>query len=383
MYAPAAWTEPIRLRADAYAQATPPVGLLVLQGEDRSRRWIDAEALAWTGARPESIGASTSATGDVLSLTVRLRDPEGRGELRAGRFLAGSGAVRPLHLDGVSAIGRTRFGASMEIFAGVPVVARFGERSYDWALGGRVAQSFAQRATVGAAYVQRRDYGRLADEEIGADFAAAPARWLDFAGRSAVDLTSRGVSDAMGSVAARSGDFRVELFGGYRSPARLLPATSLFSVLGDIPSTRTGGTLSWRAAPRLDVLAIATGQLVAGYIGADVTARALLRTDDEGIGNVGIELRRHDQREARWTGARALAGVPVWRRIVRTSMEFELVVPDDPRGRGDVWPWGLIAVSWRAPYGIDVAAAAEASATPAVRREITALARVSWSWEAR
>jgi hypothetical protein len=47
-----------------------------------------------------------------------------------------------------------------------------------------------------------------------------------------------------------------------------------------------------------------------------------------------------------------------------------------------VWPWGLLAVSWRAPYGFEVASAAEAAATPTNRREITVLGRISWAWGA-
>jgi hypothetical protein len=373
--------DPIRLRADGYAQAKPPLGLLVLQGEDRTRPWLDAEGLAWMGARPDATNTS-SATGDVLTLTVRLRDPAGRGEVRVGRFLASMGAVRPLHLDGATAIARAPFGTSVEAFGGAPVVARFGDRTYDWAVGGRVAQSVARRATLGVAYLHRRDRGRLADEEIGGDFASAPFPWLDLAARSAFDLMSSGPSDALGSAALRAGDWRFEAFGTYRSPARLLPATSLFSVLGDVPATRAGGTVTWRAAPRLDVLATGAGQIQAGRVGAEGTLRGTLRTDDDGLGYVGLELRRRDFPDASWSGVRAVAAAPVWRRAVRTSMEFEIVRPDDPRGRGDVWPWGLLAVSWRAPYGFEVASAAEAAATPTNRREITVLGRISWAWGA-
>src|SRR5579859_3404936 len=74
----------LRLRADAFAQgqsdAQAPTGLLVLQGQDKIRPWITAEALVWGGGKPD-------ATGDVLVLMLRLRDPHGYGELRAGRFV--------------------------------------------------------------------------------------------------------------------------------------------------------------------------------------------------------------------------------------------------------------------------------------------------------
>src|SRR3984957_19452893 len=67
-------------RADALAGTSSPTGLIVLQGEDRTRPWVDAEGLVWAGAKP-------SATGDVLVLTMRLKDPKGHAEVRGGRFV--------------------------------------------------------------------------------------------------------------------------------------------------------------------------------------------------------------------------------------------------------------------------------------------------------
>src|SRR5262249_29623137 len=57
-----ATAEPLRLRGDALVQTQSPVGLVILQGEDRVRPWLDAEAVTWvgmTGAREP-----TAATGD-------------------------------------------------------------------------------------------------------------------------------------------------------------------------------------------------------------------------------------------------------------------------------------------------------------------------------
>ena len=42
--------DPLRLRSNAFAAAKPPVGLLTLEGVDRERGWISAEALVWVGA---------------------------------------------------------------------------------------------------------------------------------------------------------------------------------------------------------------------------------------------------------------------------------------------------------------------------------------------
>lgn len=364
--------DPLRLRGDALAQTRSPTGLLVLQGEDARRPWVSAEALAW-------LGTGEDRTGDVLTLTVKLRDPEGRAEARAGRFLVATGSVRPLHLDGASAVGRTPWGTSLEAFGGAPVVARFGGRAYDWAAGGRVAQNIAEKANLGVAYVHKRDRGVLADEELGLDFAAAPSRRFDVAARGAYDLVTTGLADALVSIGSRVSDFRFEAFGTRRSPSRLLPATSLFSVLGDVPSTRAGGTAKWYAAPRLDLLASAAAQIVDDRAGFEGSIRATLRTDDEGQGTLGLELRRQGIPGASWMGARGLASVPIVPRL-RASTEIEVAAPDDPRGRGDLWPWALVALGWQAPAGWEVAAAAEAASTATARRELVAMVRASFAW---
>lgn len=368
-----AGAQTLRLRADALAQTSSdtqtPAGLLVLQGQDQVRPWVDAEALVWTGAKPD-------ATADVLVLTVRVREPHGRAQLRAGRFVLATGAVMPVQIDGVDALGRTPWGMTAEVFGGIPVVPRFGARAYDWLVGGRVAQTVADAATLGVSYVQRREYGDVSNEELGADFAAAPARWCDLAARLAYDLVDPGIADALFSAAVRSSDLRLEVYGAQRSPSRLLPATSLFSVLGDFPSQSLGSTVRWRAAPRLDLLASGAAQSVGSELGGNGWLRSTLRLDDQGQGALGLELRRQDVSTAQWSGVRATAAVPLGRGL-RYSTEIEVVVPDQPDGRGVAWPWGLMALSWRSRAGWELAGALEASSTPQHRYETDAIVRLS------
>jgi hypothetical protein len=370
-YSSSAGADPLRLRGDALAEAQSPspTGLIVVQGEDTVRPWVSAEALVWAGAKP-------GVTADVLVLTARLREPHGFGEMRVGRFILATGAILPVQLDGADAILRAPWGSSVETFGGMPVVPRFGARAYDWLAGARVAQSLAARATVGLSYIERRTYGDISDDEVGADFAAAPVRWFDLAAHGSYDLTSPGISEARASAAARIPDFRFELFASQRSPSRLLPATSLFSVLGDFPSQMVGGTMRWNAAPRLDLLASGAGQSVGASLGGNGWVRAALKLDDHGDGNVGLELRRQDVSTAQWTGIRAIGAFPLGHGF-RYSTELELAAPDHPDGRGVVWPWGLLALAWRSHTGWEVAGALEASSTPVHRYESDALLRVS------
>jgi len=371
-----AGADPLRLRADAVAdtqtETQSPTGLVVLQGEDKLRPWLGVEGLVWTGTKP-------GLTGDVLVLALHMREPHGYGELRVGRFVVATGAIFPVQIDGAEAIGRTPWGSTLEAFGGAPVVPRFGARTYDWLAGVRVAQHVASTVTMGVSYMQRRDDGEISNEELGADFAAAPAPWLDVAAKGAYDLTSPGIADGRVSAATRVDAYRFELFASEQSPGRLLPATSLFSVLGDFPSEMIGGTVRWAAAPRLDVLASGAGQLVGAELGMNAWIRSTLRFDEHGKGSIGLEVRRVDVSAARWTGFRVVGMQPLGGGF-RFSSELEVAVPDDPNGRGVAWPWGLAALGWRSK-GWEVAGAIEAASTPEYRYEANALARLSRTLE--
>jgi hypothetical protein len=370
--------DPIRLRGDAIAEARAPAGLVVLQGEDRARPWVSAEGLVWAGAGNP---VSPDATADVHVLAVRLRDPRGLGEVRGGRFVFATGAIRPVLIDGLSGIAHAPWGSSVELTAGAPVVPRFATRPYEVVVGGRIAQTLASRATIGGSYVQERSHAELAREEAGLDFAAVPASAIDLAGRAAYDLTSPGIAEALATASARSQSLRVEIFATHRSPSRLLPATSLFSVLGDFPSEAVGSTVRWLAAPRLDLFATAAGQAAGGDLGGNVSTRALLRLDDSGDKSIGAELRREHVSTARWTGARVVWSSPIAGHF-RASSELELVVPDEPHGRGAVWPWALGALSWRASEW-EIAGAVEAASTPEHTFETDAIVRLSRVLEIR
>ena len=159
------------------------------------RPWLDAEALVWTGAG----AGEPSSTGDVLVLMLRLREPHGYAEMRAGRFVLATGAVRPVQIDGVDAIVRAPWGSTVETFGGLPVVPRFGARAYDWLVGGRVAQRIANTATLGVSFVQRERTEKSPNKELGADLGRAPARWLDLAAFGAYDVESPGIAEARAS----------------------------------------------------------------------------------------------------------------------------------------------------------------------------------------
>lgn len=370
----AARAEPYRLRVDAvgYSQSPQsPVGLIVVQGEDRSRPWIDTEALVWAG--------NGTNGADALVMMVRLHDPKKWGELRLGRQFLTAGAVRPVHLDGADAHVRLPTGTTVQVFGGVPVAPQLAYNAYDWVSGARLGQNIGRDTTTGVSYLQRRDAGRLAFEEVGFDFASTPTRWFDLATRGAWDLVNPGLTEASTSIAGRFGNLRPEIYASHRSPSRLLPATSLFSALGDTPSEVIGAAVPWRLYPRLDLLPTAGARIVGTDVGLDATLRTTLRLDDRGEGALMLEVRRQDSMPERWTGVRVGARVPVTARL-RASTELEIVAPDDPRGRGTVWPWALVAMRYLPGDKWEIAGAVESASTPKNAFELNAMLRLSRTW---
>ena len=363
--------DPLRLRGDALATAQAPTGLLVLQGDDTLRPWMSAEALVW-------LGAGDAAEADALTIAVFLHDPRGRASVRLGRQVMAVGALRPVHTDGAHALVRLPWRMTLESFGGLPVVPRFGPRAYDWLVGARVGQALGP-ASLGLAWMQRRDHGALDTHELGVDAQLAPEGPFDLGATAAWDLVSPGLAEARLSAAWRARAWRLEVWGSQLSPAHLLPATSLFSVLGDVRSLRAGALVRWRAAPRLDLWLGGGGTRHDDDTGVDADVRVQLRLDDAGDGALGLELRRDGGADGGWSGVRLTARVPVatgW----AVASELELVRPDR-QDRGALWPWGLVALSWHPARAWEAAAALEASASPEDVYRVDALARVSRSWE--
>ncbi len=381
--APPAEAEPLRLRGDALAGTPSPVGLLVLDGDGELDEWLTAEGMVWLGAGAgtgDRMDPSGDPTGDALVMALRARGVGGRAEGRLGRMVVATGALRPLHLDG--AAGRLRLPKrfDVEAFAGVPVAPASVARGWDWAVGGRAARRVGDWGGVGVAFLERRDAGRLAVRELGFDGGVGVGRH-DLVGKVAIDVvdgSAPAAALAEASAATRRGSVRGEVFVAYRSPSHLVPATSLFSVLGDVASTSGGARAAWRAAPRLDVSGDAAVRVIDGEAAEQLVGRATLRLDDRGRGAVIAELRRSGGDA--WTGARVAARVPVAAAWTVAS-ELELVVPDEPGDRGDVWPWAMLAASWRrGPW--DAAVAVEAQASTEDAHRVDALVRVGRRWEA-
>jgi hypothetical protein len=371
-----AGAEPYRLRADALATAQAPAGLVVLQADGQEGPFFAAEALVWVGAGEGGGMGMPEEDTEAEALVIAVRARRRGGEARLGRFVVTAGGLRPVHMDGASGRVRLPRRFALEAFAGSPVAPGIEGRTWDWLAGGRASRSIGDWGSAGIAYLHRRDDGRLTTEEVAADAGVQATSWLDVSGRAALDLIHGGLAEGQATASARTGAWRFEVYGTERSASRLLPATSLFSVLGDSPSRRIGSTTRWRAAPRLDLFAEAGALEAGGEWGELASGRALLRLDDRGTGSLSGELRREGVPGASWTGARTAVRTPPVLGGYRFACEGELAFPDDS---DHVWPWGLVALSRR--FGEwEAAAAVEASASPTEVYRVDGLARFTWMW---
>jgi len=368
-----------RLRGSALGQARAPTGLLMLEGDADPNEWVQIEAMIWAGAK--DLGAEA----DALVATVRLHDPEHRGDLWLGRQVMATGALRPVHLDGARGLLRLPWHMQLEAFGGWAVNPRFNlsDQSYDWTTGGRISQSLPGWGTVGVAYLHRRDDGRIFDHEVGADMLITPMQGLGISARAAYDIENPGISEAVAAVRMTiNRAWRAELVGTHRSPSRILPATSLFSVLGDVASQYVGGRVRYKAAPRLDLIADGGARVLDDVVVEQVRARAVLRLDDRGAGVLSLQFRRQGAaQDMGWTGLRSTLRLPIIDTL-QLAVEAELVRPDRPAERGQWWPWGLVAARWTPTPAWQVGLAAEASATSEYQRTFDVLARVAYQWSA-
>jgi hypothetical protein len=372
--------DPLRLRADALATTASPAGLLVLDASGAAQPGLSAEAVVWVaGNTAADRMTGDDARGDVLVIAVDAHTADGAAAARIGRFVSTLGALRPEHIDGAAVRFRLPYQVDVEAVGGVPVLpGLMTSRTWDWLAGGRIARRFSDWGSAGIAYEQVRTDGRLVTEEVAADVGATLGRHDDVGARAAYDLANPGLAEVSLTASHRTEHLRTELYASELSASHLLPATSLFSVIGDVPSERAGAVLTWAAAPRLDLTADAGARRVDADVAPELTARAKLKLDDRGASALSAELRRSGVGSEAWTGARGAARI-AFGHALWASTELELVRPDDPRGRGALWPWVLAALGWdRGDW--QAAAAVEASASPEYRSRVDALFQLSRRW---
>ena len=364
--------EPLRLRADALATTASPAGLLTLEAEGQAHENVSAEAVVWMN------GTEDDSSGDVLVVAVRARALNDRVGARLGRFVSTLGALRAEHVDGAALRFRLPYRFDVETVGGVPVMPGLGtSRSWDWLVGGRVSRQLGDFGSAGVAYLQRRDYGRLYTEELGADAGLAITKRDDVGARAAYDLANPGIAEIAITASHRSNRLRSEAYAIHREASHLLPATSLFSVIGDVPSQRAGILETYRIA-RLDVIADLGARRVDSDYGAEIALRSNLRLDDKGSSLIGGEIRRSGVGDEMWTGLRGTARIALGRGFT-ASTELELVIPDEDHHKGRVWPWGLGALSWETGDW-QAAIATEASSTPEYAKRIDILAQLARRW---
>lgn len=363
----------VPVQSDLLLQGRPAEGLLILRSGYRNSSWLDVDALVFVGANERE------ATGDVLAISLGIREPHGYGHARLGRFLLSTGAVRPVQIDGASLLARPWRSSSIELFGGVPVLPEFAPRNYDWLVGGRAAQRLFERLTLGASYLHRRHAGELDGEELGADVSLMASDVFSVSGLGSWDLISHGLAELRLAAALHTRRLELELHGSRRIAARLLPATSLFSVISNVPSTELGAALTWHLFPRLDLASNAAALGLDGRAGYRAALRVRLRLSDEAGGEITAEGLRQHLGDEGYTGGSLRVQAPVvpW---LRPHASIEVVAADHPRARGTLWPWARVGASYTHGAWL-VSAAAAFRATPQYRGELQGLLRIAYAGE--
>ena len=358
--------------ADLLLQGRPAEGLLVLRSGYRNSPYVDVDALVF-------VGATTDAwQGDVLSVSVVVREPHGLGQARLGRFIVGTGAVGPVQIDGGEVTLRAFAGSHVSVFGGAPVVPELGPRTFDWLVGGRVGQQLAEdRVGFGMSYLHRRDAGQIDAEELGADATLEAASWLSLSAIGSWSLIADSLAELRGAALLHERGWQVELFGSRRIAARLLPATSLFSVIGAAASSSGGAEGSWRAFPRLQLGGTLALEGLDDELGYRAALRATLSLADEGPGHIGVEAIRRKLADEGFVGGAVRVQVPIG-LVVQAHASAELVAADQPRDRGKLWPWLRFGASWTPSEHWLLAAAVGLRATPEYQRDAYALLRVGY-----
>src|SRR5262249_5916285 len=159
------------------------------------------------------MGSAEDARPDVLVMVLRARTSDGWASARVGRFVASLGALRPVQLDG--AAGRLRLPLQLDVegFAGIPVLPGLTTaRPWSWIAGGRLARRIGEGGSIGVAYSQQREDGRLSSEELAVDAGLALGRRDDLGAKLAYDLANPGVAEVALTASHRGRALRTELY---------------------------------------------------------------------------------------------------------------------------------------------------------------------------
>ena len=342
----------------------------------RSRRWGSWSCRARTrrtrGSTPRpSRGRATARAArrrllDALVMLVRLHDPHNWASCASAASSRPRGPCAPCTSTARRlAPARPRARASRRSAACRWCRARVQARRLGHGRANRASPSDATRPSA-SRICSSRDGGALSFEEAGFDFASSPValvrprhpRRLRPRSTRASPRRAPRSPDASAICARRS----------TRCIARrrdLLPATSLFSALGDTPAdTVAGGAVRWRMFPRLDCSPWSPRGTRRGIVGVDGTLRVdAASRRPRGRRDVARGAQAGLGAGCAGPGAHGRAGAPR-APVLRDRPSSSSSRRTTPNGRGAVWPWGLVALRWTPIDHWEVAGAVEAASTP-------------------
>ena len=401
----------VRPTGQDVATYIPFYEMVQLHGRKLGVDGLSLDASIWGMVDVVDIQERYRAAGDVSVLNLSYQAPsEGRLkflrglDVTAGRQLVALGPVVLEQVDGGKIHYLHSSGLEVGFFGGAPTGTRFTAQpwpigqdrynyGYSWLMGGRIGYLDLGRIAGGVSYVQRRYAGRIADNDIGADFSFVPIDLIEVTGSGTVNLEALRAREARGAVRIRP-IRKLDILVGYRftSPDLYVPRSSIFSVFSEETYQEAGIDARWQATRALSLEAgyglrfynaAADGRAGADYKNR-ASVRAQLRFGQDLLGRVVLEGERVEAPDNAFTRARVATSIPfhLLGRVFATIVELDTLVLDELfRGTRVSFTGGgylMVPVTPR----LSLMAGGNGNFSPLLQNAGTFLARLTWAFEA-
>lgn len=362
----------------------PAYEMLQLRLDDVHSKYVDLRVVvsAW-GEVAFGDPYSGRYTGDIDVGYVEAAIVDRRLTLRAGRQLVWAGAARVFQLDGGSARWRIHRGFYLDVYGGVPVVARFGVKLGDVAAGGRASWRPSFDSELGLSFFETLDAGHVGRQDLGADGRWAPLHELAFTGYLIYAAPERRIAEADVGATWQPSTL-VDLRAEYRrtAPDLFLPRSSILSVFATESRDEAGGQLYAKPLPRLSLegdyhfVFDATGFGQRGGGRLSVHAGRAYQT------LLGVEARTLRLPGNGYTEARVFCTHRLTPSLL-VALDYDTYVLEQPINGATLSLTGSATVAWDFARGWRAVVTGFADTTPLVERRFEILARLVYNHEWR
>ncbi len=331
---------------------------------------------AW--GRVALVGQDTAGDVDLAYVSGKLLDK--RLSLTLGRHFKTGGAVRALHLDGLTAEVALPARLSLMAFGGVPVIPRFAVGRGDAVWGARLAWRASWETEVGASYLELMDKGYTARRDVALDGRTQLMKKLVLTGLGVFSAAEGRLVEVDVSPRYRLSN-KVELYGTFRhaSPDLFLPRTSIFSVFADV--ARTEGALGVAYDPSLRFSASADARVIAIPAGTGYEAQALFALRPARNTRASFQVARLGLPANGYTRARLAGGHTVGKLTLTADLDAAFL--DGPINGNRHSLQGMVAARLPLPSNLDLVVSGLAATDPLFQQRFEVMGRLVYTFSTR